>query len=97
MGGMAAVVERLSRVSEAEYEAKRAALRAVRDAFVFRAPHGGPRAGNASRPRDYRPGYAPSAVDFILGELCEAARSAKHNGTLTTQPLAGGSYSRCML
>ena len=95
--GMRSVLAKLDLVSAEEAAQKRAALRAVRDAFVFRAPHGGPRAGNASRPRDYRPGYAPSAVDFILGELCEAARSAKHNGTLTTQPLAGGSYSRCML
>ena len=36
-------------------------------------------------------------VDFLLGELCESARLIKRNQSIAEQPLAGGSYSRCML
>ena len=69
------------------FQAKRQALALVRDAFVFRPPGG--RGANVP----------PSAVDFLLGELCDASRHAKQgpNHTLTSMPLAGGPYSRCML
>ena len=92
--GMRGVLAKLDLVTAEEAAAKRAALLAVRDAFVFRPPHHGA-SPNASA--GFREGYQPSAVDFLLGELCEAARSARRNETLSAQPLAGGSYSRCML
>ena len=104
--GMASVLAKLDLVTAEEAAQKRAALLAVRDAFVFRRreppPRGAasPAAGGAAAAgssRDFAPGYRPSAVDFLLGELCEAARSARRNETLATQPLAGGSYTRCML
>ena len=83
---MKSVLEKLEKVTAAEAAAKRAALLAVRDAFVFRPPESGPDA-------------RPSAADFLLGELCDAARFARAgpNQTLVSQPLAGGPYSRCML
>ena len=104
---MASVLRKLEGVSATEAEAKRRALLEVcshshdgqfplrvtpsalhvpqvRDAFVWRAP--------AERPLE-----SPSAVDFLLGDLCDAARSARVNGTLASSPLAGGSYDRCML
>ena len=37
---------------------------------------------SARRVMEFPPGYQPSAVDFLLGELCEAARSARRNETL---------------
>ena len=94
--GMAEVLKKLELVTAEEAEQKRAALLAVRDAFVFRPPHGGAPAPAAS-PGGFRPGYSPSAVDFLLGELCESARLIKRNQSIAEQPLAGGSYSRCML
>ena len=82
---MVSVLRKLEQVTAEEAAAKRSALLAVRDAFVFRAPN-------------YAPGARPSAVDFLLGELCEAARVQRANGTkLANQPLAGGSYARCLL
>lgn len=82
---MVSVLRKLEQVTAEEAAAKRAALLAVRDAFVFRAP---------SR----EAGGRPSAVDFLLGELCEAARVQRANLTkLANQPLAGGPYSRCLL
>jgi hypothetical protein len=81
---MAAVLKKLEAVTAAEAAAKRAALLSVRDAFVWRPPAEHPVA-------------QPSAVDYLLGELCTAARSARVNGSLSTAPLAGGSFSRCML
>ena len=57
-----AVLERLERVSEAEATSKLAALRRVRDAFVFR------REATLER---------PSAPQFLLGEVCAAARGRR--------------------
>ena len=82
--GMASVMAKLEKVTAAEAAAKRAALLAVRDAFVWRPPAADPLA-------------SPSAADYLIGELCEAARSAKVNGSLSTSPRAGGNYERCML
>jgi hypothetical protein len=82
--GMASVLAKLEQVTAEEAAQKRAALLAVRDAFVFRK--GG---SNSSQ--------GPSAVDFLLGELCDASRLWHTNHTLVSQPLAGGPYSRCML
>ena len=83
---MASVLRKLELVTAEEAAAKRAALLAVRDAFVFRPP-GAPGVG-----------AKPSAVDFLLGELCEASRIQRANRTkIVEQPLAGGPYSRCML
>ena len=80
---MASVLSKLERVTAEEAAAKRAALLAVRDAFVFRPP---------------KRGAQPSAVDFLLGEMCVAARNQRANLTkLIDVPIAGGSYSRCML
>ena len=96
--GMASVLAKLDLVTADEASQKRAALLAVRDAFVFRPPHTQPTGDAAGGgTRDFRSGYRPSAVDFLIGEICEAARSAKRNESLTAQPLAGGPYSRCML
>ena len=98
--GMASVLAKLDLVTAEEAAQKRAALLAVRDAFVFRRrepPPRGAATAAAGASRDFAPGYRPSAVDFLLGELCEAARSARRNETLAAQPLAGGSYTRCML
>ena len=81
---MASVLAQLEKVSAAEAAAKRKALLAVRDAFVWRPPA-------------LHPMAQPSAVDYLLGELCDAARSWRVNGSLSTSPPAGGSYSRCML
>ena len=91
--GMDSVLAKLDLVTAEEAAQKRAALLAVRDAFVFRQPQR--EAGGAAGA--FAPGYQPSAVDFLIGELCEASRAAKANQTLGSQPLAGGPYSRCML
>ena len=53
------VLARLEQVSEAEAEGKLAALRRVRDAFVFRA---------GSSPE------RPCASEYVLSEVCEVAR-----------------------
>lgn len=95
--GMASVLAKLDLVTDEEAAQKRQALLAVRDAFVFRPPHLREADAAAGTRGRFRPGYEPSAVDFLLGELCEASRSARRNETLATQPLAGGSYARCML
>jgi hypothetical protein len=101
--GMKSVLAKLELVTAEEAATRRDALRAVRDAFVFRAPYrrepGESEASGtgAASGHDFRAAYRPSAVDFIIGELCEAARSAGRNETLAAQPLAGGAYSRCML
>jgi hypothetical protein len=81
---MASVLRKLELVSAEEAAAKRAALLAVRDAFVWRAPTLDPEAH-------------PSAPDFLLGELCDAARSRRANGSLSDSPVAGGPYARCMI
>jgi len=82
--GMAGVLSKLEAVTAEEATAKRAALLAVRDAFVWRPP-------------TEHPVAQPSAADYLIGELCDAARSAKLNRSLVSSPLAGGPYSRCML
>ena len=84
---MQSVLKKLEAVTSLEAAAKRAHLLAVRDAFVF-------------RPGSHATGARPSAIDFLLGELCEASRTAKAGPNVTKLsdlPLAGGSYSRCML
>lgn len=87
---MKSVLRKLEAVTESEAVAKRAALLAVRDAFVYRreAPPGKPTSTG---------GAGVSAIDFLLGEMCDAARSQMSNRTLVDAPLAGGSYARCML
>ena len=64
---MKSVLAKLEKVTAEEAAAKRAALQAVRDAFVFRPPEQGPNA-------------RPSAVD-LLGELCDASRFTRSNQT----------------
>eukprot|EP00900_Chrysochromulina_parva_P022271 jgi/Chrpa1/4678/Chrysochromulina_OHIO_Genome00001508-RA len=81
---MASVLRKLELVSAEEAAAKRVALLAVRDAFVWRAP-------------TLDPVAQPSAPDFLLGELCDAARSWRLNGSLSDSPVAGGPYARCMI
>ena len=81
---MASVLRKLQLVSAEEAAAKRVALLAVRDAFVWRAP-------------TLDPVAQPSAPDFLLGELCDAARSWRLNGSLSDSPVAGGPYTRCMI
>ena len=81
---MARVLAKLEAVSAQEADAKRQALLRVRDAFVWR-----PQASN--------PTENPSAIDYLLAELCNAARSATANRSLSSLPTAGGPLSRCML
>ena len=63
---MAAVLRKLSTVTDAEAAAKLAALRRVRDAFVLR------RGASCSSPT------RPCASHFILQEACDTARLVAH-------------------
>ena len=82
--GMARVLRRLERVDEAEATRRRAAARAVLDAFVFRPP-------------DPRPSEHPSAADFLLGELCVAAQAMRNQRPRHTTRLIGPVEPRCVL
>lgn len=62
--GMAAVLAKLEAVTAEEATAKREAALAVRDAFVWRPP-------------DAQPMAHPSAADYLLGEICMAARATR--------------------
>ena len=87
---MAAVLAKLDAVSAQEAAAKRRALLAVRDAFVWRPPAPvGPDGGPQQQPE------RPSAPDYLLGELCDAARSARANRTLSAD--SRPSFASCML
>ena len=59
---MSDVLSRLDRVSESEANAKLAALREVRDAFVFR------RGGSPQE---------PTAAEFLVSEVCDMARRVR--------------------
>lgn len=89
--GMVRVLQRLEQVTAEEAAAKRAALLAVRDAFVWRPPAADPIAN-------------PSAADYLLGEMCLAARMKRAaNGSKASDLTdgmyvpAGGPLSRCMI
>ena len=77
---MPAVLAALERVTPAQAAAKRRALRSLRPAFGF---------WSNSSPN------APSATDFILGELCAMARHARH-GTAPTV-VGGTPRTGCLL
>ena len=86
---MASILIKLQNVTEEEATAKRTALLAVRDAFVWRPPAADPVAH-------------PSAADFLLGELCAAAaRKLRKHGAHTNRSAARVpapySLARCML
>ena len=66
MANMSAVVDRLRAVGEGEARAKHAALRRVRDAFVFRR-------GSSVE--------APSAPEYILSEACAAGQQWRTSGS----------------
>ena len=77
---MPAVLAALERVTPAQAAAKRRALRSLRPAFGFW--------------RNSSPA-APSATDFIAGELCAMARHARHG---TTPTVVGGTpRAGCLL
>ena len=78
---MPALLEALRAVSPAEAAAKHAALRAVRDAFVFRE--------GASRAR-------PTAPQYILDEACHSARQMRRGGR-ATQRLVPPNLTSCTL
>ena len=78
------VLRKLASVSAEEAAAKRAAALRVRDAFVWRPPAAAP-AG------------APSAADYLLGELCMVARAAARNATWPPPMAGGGVVGRCMM
>ena len=80
---LASVLRRLETVTAEEAARKHAALREVRDAFVFRPPSL----------------QSPSAADFILNEACEAARHLGSSGGEATRvaPVEGGDHARCLL
>lgn len=82
-GGFGAVLEKLAAVTADEAAAKLAALRRVRDAFVFRR-------GSTVE--------APSAPEYMLGEMChEARRAARGAESDAEEPAAGGDHARCVL
>ena len=74
-------LRRLAAVTAAEAAAKAAALRAVHAAFTFRA---GSSVG------------APSAAEYVLGDICAAARRFRATGDATSA-LAGGDLASCTL
>lgn len=102
-----AVLRKLELVTEEEAEQKRAALRAVRDAFVWREVRARPRPPrNASRANAtwLRRGVErngavlpadPSAADYLLGELCAAAKRKRLGLSMPAAP--SGGVERCML
>ena len=83
---LAAVIDELRALPTEETEAKRAALREARDAFVVRR--------NASA-------AAPAAAQYVLAEVCDAARRMR--GAKAAKARGGGAaaaapdLSRCML
>ncbi len=79
---MSAVVERLAAIDESEARAKFAALRRVRNAFIFR------RGSSVER---------PSAPEFILSEACEASRQWRRTGSTAFAPAGGKDVRRCTL
>ena len=74
-------LRRLAMVTAAEAAQKAAALRAVHAAFTFRA---GSSVG------------APSAPEYVLGDICAAARRFRATGDATSA-LAGGDLASCTL
>ena len=74
-------LRRLAAVTAAEAAAKAAALRAVHAAFTFRE---GSSVG------------APSAPEYVLGDICAAARRFRATGDATST-LAGGDLASCTL
>ena len=83
---LAAVIDELRALPIQETEAKRAALKVARDAFVVRR--------NASA-------AAPAAAQYVLAEVCDAARRMR--GAKAAKARGGGAaaaapdLSRCML
>ena len=81
-------IAKLRAIPEAEAASKLAALRAVRDAFVFRPASSG----------------VPTAADYILSEACDSAGRAAgpRDGQArihahSSPPIVGGNHIRCLL
>jgi len=85
---MERVLRKLEQVTADQAAAMQQELIAVRDAFVWRDFRPVP-------PNELNRTEAPSAVDFLLGELCEAAKRRRLG--LPAPPPMGGPLSRCML
>ena len=78
---MSAVLARLDSISASEGQAKLAALRRVRNAFLFRS-------GSVQR---------PSAPHFIISEACAAARQWRASGSAVNREAFSTNVSRCTL
>lgn len=96
------VLEQLRMVGKAEARRKRETLRRIRDAFYWRAPADRQRMESDGDSGAARPGGeappAPSAVDYVLAEACEAGRRMRR-GQPVNDPVAHSAarLARCAL
>ena len=98
---MPAILDELAARPAAEIDAKRAALRRVRDAFAFR------KTSTSFQERAESTGAStstrPMSADYIFAEACEAARHAKRLESSPRArpppplPVRGGDHRRCVL